>query len=143
MADVAQILTIAAAGTVQAAAGTVTGQGQVFRRPFSQADVQINVTAAATLVGDTLDVFVDTSYDGGATWVNLGHCTQVLGNGGVKRFILTLGPAVGGATSVQDASVDAAVGTTRQIGLGDRLRYRGVVVGTGSFTFGISAYLKP
>ncbi len=142
MAAKSQVLNILAAGTVQAGAGTVTGTGVVFREAWRESAIQLTVSAAATLAGDTLDVYIDTSADGGVTWYNVGHFTQVLGNGGAKKFIMALRSDNPGASAVSDVTADAAAGATRQFGIGDRLRYRGIEVGTGSFTYGIVAMLK-
>lgn len=142
MSFLSQILTILASGTVQAGAGTVTGAAAVMREAWREATIVLNVTAASTLVGDTLDVYIDTSADGGTTWHNIGHFTQVLGNGGAKKVVMALRSDNPGGTAVVDATADAAVGVTRQFGICDRLRYRGVEVGTGSFTYGITAFLK-
>src|SRR6266496_1561427 len=47
----------------------------------------LNVTAAASAVGDTLDVYIQASSDGGTTYDDFVHFTQVLGNGGAKKFL--------------------------------------------------------
>ena len=72
------------------AAGSVTGDEVKLQKVYRQATVVLNVTAAASEVDDTLDVYVDTSYDGGTTWVNIGHYTQVLGNGGAKEYAINI-----------------------------------------------------
>jgi hypothetical protein len=136
------MLTLAAAGTVQAGATTVNGTVQSFREAWREATVLLKVTAAATLAGDTLDVYVDTTYDGGLTFINLGHFTQVLGNGGAKTIAMTLRNDSPGATDTVDVSADAVAGATRLLGMGGALRYRAISVGTGSFTFGVSALMK-
>lgn len=133
------------ASAAQAAAGTVTGTAVVLDQKFNELVAQLTVSAAATDVGDTLDVYIDTSFDGGTTYVNLGHFTQVLGNGGAKTFVLAIKNDNPGATAVYDVSADAAAGATRQIGFGDHLRYRGVMVdgnANGSFTYEVKAFLK-
>lgn len=133
------------ASAAQAAAGTVTGTAVILAQKYNELVAQLVVSAAATDVGDTLDVYIDTSFDGGTTWVNLGHFTQVLGNGGAKTFVLAIKNDNPGATAVYDVSADAAAGATRQIGFGDRIRYRGVMVDAdadGSFTYEVKAFLK-
>lgn len=143
MAEQTQILTLRASAA-QATAGTVTGTGQVFRQPMREATVLLNVSAAGTAAGDTLDVYVDTSPDGGTTWVNIGHFTQVLGNGGAKKFVMALRSDNPGATAVADVTSDAAAGATRQYGINDRLRYRGIVAETtaATFTYSVTAFIK-
>lgn len=144
MAKTSQIITLATAGTIHAAATTVTGTAVVFREAWKEATVILNVTAAATGAGDTFDCYIDTSPDGGTTWVNIGHFTQVLGNGGAKKFVMALRSDNPGATAVADVTSDAAAGATRQYGINDRLRYRSIVASATapSFTFGITAFLK-
>jgi hypothetical protein len=133
------------ASGAQAVAGTVTGTALSLDRAFRELTVILAVTAASTDVTDTLDVYVDTSFDGGTSFVNIGHFTQVLGNGGAKTFVMSFANANPGATAVIDASSDAAAGATRQTGIGSQLRYRGVMVdanANGSFTYSLNAFLK-
>jgi hypothetical protein len=133
------------ASAAQAVAGTVTGSVVSLQQAFKELNVQLIVSAAGTDVGDTLDVYVDTSFDGGTTFVNIGHFTQVLGNGGAKTFVMSFCNANPGASAVVNVTSDAAAGATRQIGFGSQLRYRGVMVdgdANGSFTYSVSAFLK-
>lgn len=92
---------------------------------FKRLELLLNVTAAATEAGDTLDVLVDSSPDGGVTWVNLVHFTQVLGNGGAKKFVAIVDE---GTTDEFDVTSDVAVGATPRPFIGDRLRVRHTVV---------------
>lgn len=144
MAARSQIITLAAAGTVHAGASTVNGTGVVFREAFREAMIVLDVTAAAAASGDTLDVYIDTSPDGGTSWINVGHFTQVLGNGGAKKFVMALRADNPGASAVTDVTSNASAGVTRQYGITDRLRYRSIVASASapSFTFGITAFLK-
>ena len=136
--------TIALRASAAQLVGTETGAGVGYSRPWREASVVLDVTAAATDVGDTLDVYVDVSFDAGTSWVNAIHFAQVLGNGGAKKFVapLSLNPA---ATAPVDVSADASVGVVRQIGVGTKMRVRGVVVDAdadGSFTWSCVAMLK-
>lgn len=130
---------VTAAGTVNATA--VTGLGK-----YKQLLVLLSVTAAATDAADTLDVYVDTSPDGGTTWVNAIHFNQILGNGGAKKFWAVLDPAGAAGTSVIAATSDAAAATVRPSMFCDYVRVRHVVVDGGghaqSFTFAVLAYAK-
>ena len=137
-----KIKTLKASGAI--AAGSVTGDAVKLQKVYQQATIVLNVTAAATEVDDTLDIYLDTSYDGGTTWVNIAHFTQVLGNGGAKEFaanIINKNPA-----AEIDVAADAAAGTIRALALGDRIRYRSVAVDAGgvaaAFTFGLVAFLN-
>jgi len=99
----------------------------------------LDVTAAATDAGDKLDVYVQTKIDG-TNWVDVVHFTQVLGNGGAKRYV---------AKIVADAALaefenGSALGAAAIRGLlGDEWRCRWVVVDAGtdnaSWTFSVVA----
>jgi hypothetical protein len=132
------------ASAAQATAGTDTGSAVQLSRSYRELIVQLIVSEAAD-VSDTLDVYVDTSFDSGTTWVNIGHFTQVVGNGGAKTYVMSFCNANPGTSAVIDVSSTASAGATRQIGFGNRIRYRGVMVDAdenGSFTYGIKALLK-
>ncbi len=76
------------------------------------AEVLLNVTAAAAAVGDTLDVYVQGSVDGGTTWDDVIHFTQVLGNGGAKKFLARWQGLIASTTPLaapQDAALAAGV----------------------------------
>lgn len=105
----------------------------------------LDVSAAATDVGDTLDVMIDTSFDGGLTFVNIGHFTQVLGNGGAKNFVMAFRPDDPGAAAVYTTGTDATAGVTRPLGLGDRFRHRATLVdanANASFTYSLKGFFK-
>ena len=77
------------ATTIQASgAQTETGSGDAAPLPgmVNGMAFVLDVTAAATEVGDTLDVFVQTKIDG-TNWLDVVAFTQVLGNGGTKRYV--------------------------------------------------------
>ena len=137
-----KIETLKASGAV--AAGSVTGDAVKLQKVYQQATIVLNVTAAATEVDDTLDIYLDTSYDGGTTWVNIAHFTQVLGNGGAKEFAVNITNK--NPVAEIDVAADAAAGTIRALALGDRIRYRSVAVDAGgvaaAFTFGLVAFLN-
>lgn len=126
------------------AAGEVVGSAVKLQKVYKQAVFVLNVTVAATEVDDTLDVYIDTSYDGGTTWVNIAHFTQVLGNGGAKEFACNV--ASQNSPAEIAVAADAAVNTVRALPLGDRIRYRSTVVDAGgvaaSFTFGLVGFLS-
>lgn len=140
-----QLITLRASAAQ--APGTETSDAIVFngrgQNPTPrEAMILLDVTAAATTSGHTLDVYIDTSPDGGTTWVNIGHFTQVLGDGGAKKFAMALRGDNPGASAVVDATSDAAAGVTRQWGICDRLRARGIVNSGGAFTYSVKALLK-
>lgn len=134
-----QILKLKADGAETA---STTQTGVVFRETFKSVLLMLKVSSAATLVGDTLNVYIDTSPDGGTTWFNVGAFTQVLGNGGAKTFTMALGEDNPGASAVFDVTSNASAGSTRQVGIADRLRARSVIAGTGSFTYSVTGIAK-
>lgn len=100
----------------------------------------LNVTAAATEVTDTLDVYIDTLF-GASTWINIAHFTQVLGNGGAKSFFTVTVPA--NMLTTDAVTTDCAVGVARGV-VGSQFRGRYVEVDGGgaasSFTFSLTGY---
>jgi hypothetical protein len=113
---------------------------------FRTALFVLDVSAAATAAGDTLDVYVDTSLDG-ITWINAVHFTQVLGNGGAKREIakLTADP-LADPDNVLAVDADAAVTVVRNVGVMPYIRHRSVLVDAttddASFTYSLVALLN-
>lgn len=98
----------------------------------------LDVTAAATDVTDTLDVYVQTKIDG-TNWVDVVHFTQVLGNGGEKRYIAKI--AAGLATTEFEVGAALGAAAVRNL-LGDEWRVKWVTVDAdadASFTFGVTA----
>lgn len=98
---------------------------------------------AATDATDTLDVYVQHSPDGGTTYDDFVHFTQVLGNGGAKKYIATWFRDMAPETEMKapaDASLAAGV---LQGPIGSTLRVKWVVVDSGnadqSFTFKVEA----
>lgn len=72
----------------------------------------LNVTAAATEIGDLLDVWLQESPDEGTTWNDIIRFTQVLGNGGAKKYIAKLNCEVAAETEMaapSDAAISAGV----------------------------------
>ncbi len=112
------------AGTALAAAtsgagvdGAAIGVGDC-----SIVDVQVNVTA----VGGTtpsLQVFIDASCDGGATWTQIAAGTAI--------------------TAVGNQMFSVGIGSANNAGLGNQIRARYTLTGTTpSATFGVQAVAK-
>ncbi len=98
--------------------------------------VLLDVTAAATDAGDTLDVTVQTLV--GSTWLDAHHFTQVLGNGGAKQFFAKLNLT----KNLTEYSLGSALsaGTSRDL-CGDLWRVRYVQVdanSNASFAFSVT-----
>lgn len=135
---------LASVTTPGAAVANVLSEALTGLSGFKRLELLLNVTAAATAAGDLLDVFVDSSPDGGTTWVNIVHFTQVLGNGGAKKFVAIVDE---GVTDEFDATSDLAAGATPRPFIGDRLRVRHTVVDAGAdanavFTFTVTGAFK-
>ena len=81
-------LVSSAARTASGNSGTLTPFGSKVGK-LKAALYFLSVTAVATDAGDTLDVYVQHTPDDGTTWDDFIHFTQVLGNGGAKKFIAT------------------------------------------------------
>ncbi|MFA5463556.1 MAG: hypothetical protein WC265_05715 [Dysgonamonadaceae bacterium] len=79
------------AKTVIASAAVTAAGSQTFSVPprCSSVLVQLDVTAAATDVGDKLTMWVQGTIDG-TNYYDIGGFAEVLGNGGAKRFIMVL-----------------------------------------------------
>lgn len=99
------------------------------------------VSAAATDAGDTLDVYVQHSPDGGTSWDDFIHFTQVLGNGGAKKHIAQWSSLVSPESEMHalaDASLAAGV---LQGPVSDLVRLKWVIVDAStvnvSFTFAV------
>lgn len=128
-----------------AARGAGSGNGVTVAglQGFGQAEFLLELTAAATEVDDTLDVFVDCFIDG--TAVNIVHFTQVLGNGADALKFIALCPRQG-ASDEFAATADVAAGGTPRPFIGDAVRVRWAVVdptgANASFTFRVVASFK-
>lgn len=125
---------------------STTGSSLSLEESFNQAVFLLDVTAAATEVGDLLDVYVDFSFDN-TTWINAVHFTQVLGNGGAKREIAKInGEQLNDPDAVLAVAADAASGVTRNVGVMPYVRYRSAITDAGtdnaSFTYSLTALLS-
>jgi len=134
-AEVSDQFTLFASGTVTA---TDAGESGVSVHRIRNAAVfTLDVTAVGTGPGDTLDVFVQTLVAPNI-WVDVVHFTQVVGNGGAKRFVAKI---LAGASEAMFAPATALVaGSVRNI-IGDLFRMRCDVVSSSapSFTFSVVA----
>lgn len=108
----------------------------------SRALFMLEVTAAATAVGDTLDVYIQSSIDG-TVWDDFVHFTQVLGDGGAKKYTASWNGGIT-PTTAMGAPADAALAAgVKQGSVGTQFRVKWVIVDDGadnaSFTFSIKA----
>jgi hypothetical protein len=123
--------------------GSTTGDTVNVASGYVDALFVLDVTAAATEVGDTLDVYVDASPDAGTTWLNVAHFTQKLGNGGATKEVakISRGVALDNNDATLVVTADAAAAVVRQLFVGNTYRYRSVIVDAGtdnaSFTYSL------
>lgn len=116
------------------AAQTATGQSAAVKLPyeFKAVTFELDLTAAAAAVGDTLDATIQTRVDQ-TNWLDICHFTQALGNGGAKRFVATLSTGVN--QTMYEVGTALAAGSVRNV-FGDEYRVSWVIAGaTPNFTF--------
>lgn len=125
---------------VTTATGAVTASGTAVHIPATHSGMAfvLNVTAAATAAGDTLDVKVQCRLDG-TNWTDVVAFTQVLGNGGALKHVAKISAS---AAQTMFADAELTAGNVRNL-LGEvwRVSYAQVDDGTenASFTFGVTA----
>jgi hypothetical protein len=117
-------------------ARTATGTGTDQVVPGAQVALEpvLDVTAASAAGTDTLDVYIQ-AYVGGQ-WVDVVHFTQVLGDGGTKRFFAKISAPE--PQAMFENATALAAGAVRHL-VSDSYRVRWVIAGTGSFTFSVKA----
>ncbi len=116
--------------------GTVTG---VLPGGVNGVILTLDVTVAATAVGDTLNVFVQTKTDG-TNWVDVCHFTEVVGDGGAKQYVDKI--HAHGAVTMFETGAALSASAQRDL-IGSAWRCRWVVVDAdtddASFTFSVVA----
>jgi hypothetical protein len=108
---------------------------------FTEVVFQVNVTAQSGTT-PTLDLYIQTSYDGGLNWVDIAAATQITTVTGIT--ILSHNPD-GGTASPSFIATDGTKtgGTNKVVGWGDRLRLKWKIGGTTpSYTFSASASVQ-
>lgn len=134
-------VTVSAAGT--GTSDTIGGPGSGAKIDTKVAALLIlKVTSAAAGVGDTLDVWVQHSFDEGTTWDDFVKFAQVLGNGGAKTLVSPW-TLYAGAPAAQHATQSKALAAASSplpgpVGTFWRVAYT-VAGGTAAFTFAVSA----
>lgn len=114
--------------------------------PYTSAYFMLDVTAAATEVGDKLAVFIQREMPNG-DWMDIISFTEVLGNGGAKKYRADVYPgATGGETSgtINDGALTA--GSVADLAWGDALRFKWAVTDAdsdnASFTFSVTGTFR-
>lgn len=103
---------------------------------YSEIVFELDVTAAAAVAGDEIDIFVQTKF--GIKWIDVVHFTKVIGTDTTKTFIAKIVSGI--AESMYELSSALAAGSERNI-IGPKFRARWVVVSASapSFTFTVNA----
>ena len=120
-------------------AKTVTGNSAAASIcPFNptEAFFELDLTAAAAASGDTLDVKIQTKSPGG-NWVDVVAFTQILGDGGTKRYFAKVNEAL--AETMFENATALSAGSVRNL-LGTEWRAAWTIAGaTQTFTFAVNA----
>ena len=109
--------------TVTVNATDVIGVTWTGLQNFKLAQFEYHLTTAATEVGDTLDVYVDTTFNDGITWINIVHFAQSTGTSEPDRALAVVSPGASVMTAPTDIAADAAAGAVRHA-LGQQVRVR-------------------
>lgn len=116
---------------------------------FHSLGVQRVVTAAATEAGDTLAVYLQTSYDQGTNWVDVARFADVAGNASVpvQQVYAHSDPGDVDAGFLVTGDINLTATNNVDITLGDRLRLKWVVTqaatnGNESWTFTVKGIAR-
>jgi hypothetical protein len=136
-----QVLTLLAAATRTTAVANQAGDAFTGIASARRIVVVLDVSAAAGVAGDTLDVYVDVRLPDGS-WMNAVHFTQVAGNSAAIRHYAVLDSTAVAATTF-NVTADCAAGVTKPYLFGAEIRARHTLVDAGahgqSVTFGVKA----
>ena len=105
--------------------------------------LMLNCSAVPTGGSPTLDVYLQTSCDGGATWQDIGHWAQLTSSTG-KKFAAISGEVTGPTTAVAASDAALAANTFVQGPWGNQLRIKYVFAAggsTGSYT--LTVWVSP
>lgn len=101
---------------------------------------ELDCTAAADAADDYCDVYIQTRVDG-TNWVDVVHFTQLIGNGGTKRYYAKI--TAGAAMTMFENATALGAAAVRDI-LGDDWRVDvDITDGAGTHTFTIAVYAMP
>jgi hypothetical protein len=102
----------------------------------------LEVTAAATAAGDTLNVFIQSSIDG-TVWDDFVHFTEVVGDAGAKKYTASWSALLTPTTAMGAPADGALAAGVKQGSVGTQFRVKWTVVDAttddASFTFSLKA----
>lgn len=107
---------------------------------ITRATFLLVVSAAATDAIDTFDLFLQFSPDGGTTWQDFVHFTQVLGNGGAKKYLASWQAGIAPGTLMAAPTDGTLAAGVRQGPIASAIRAKAVVVdadANASFTWSL------
>jgi hypothetical protein len=111
---------------------------------FQNAFLEVSVTGVPVGGTPTLDVYLQSSPDGGTTWRDFAHTSQIT-TSNVNQFVQLSGMTAGATTGLAASDAALAANTVVQGPWGDRLRAKWVFVAggsSGSYTVAISGVVK-
>jgi hypothetical protein len=130
----------ASAAETESTNGTAVACGQ-----YKRFAILFDLTVADTDAGDTLDVYIDMSPDGGTTWLNAVHFNQIIGTDSAVKHWAVLDSSNPGTATILVTS-DAAEEAVRPSLFGSHIRYRSAITDAGtddaSFTYAVTAYAQ-
>lgn len=136
-----ETFTLAASAARGATAGT-NGTAVFFGGERKKLIVLLDVTNADSEGSDTLDVYVDFSFDN-VTYYNGAHFTQVVGTDSAMKLYAVFDTTTPG-TAVINVTSDASASAVRPTLFGAYIRVRWIIVDGGgtaaSFTFSVTGY---
>jgi hypothetical protein len=123
---------------------TASGAGSVvlLEAEFGYLATGLVVTAASAAAGDTLDVYIQQTFDS-VNYDDLVHFAQVLGNGGAKMFLSSSAVRRADLAAETHEATDAALaaGTARDVMAGRSFKVKWVIAGaTPSFSFQVLGF---
>lgn len=137
------IITLVASRVSGVANGTVTvpldagGSAYAGLQNYDSLLVLINVTAAGTATG-TVNIYLQDSWDGGATWDDVVSSAQLTlgGSTGTQRYVVQarIATTATQGSAVSNGALTAA--SARQGPFGDRIRIRETVAGASGSPVG-------
>lgn len=139
-----ETFTLLAAAARTASVNTGATEGWVaFLGERSLFTIILDITASATAAGDTMDVYIDGSFDGLTQAFNIVHFAQQAGNGAAARIVAVIG-SLNPGTATFTVTSDITAGAVRSPLMAPYLRARAVLVDGGggdtSHTFSVTGY---